>query len=103
MGKFNLKVIEKRAKRLEGEKAARIKVSLSLRPLLETIPESPSKKHPLENGILLFGKHKGERISEYNSLNYLEWLFETTKLDDVTRQVIGLRIYQLTSPKAYSL
>ena len=48
-----------------------------------------------------FGKHKGERISEYNSLNYLEWLFETTKLDDVTRQVIGLRIYQLTSPKAY--
>ena len=48
-----------------------------------------------------FGKYKGERISECNSLNYLEWLFESTKLDDNTRQVIGLRIYQLTSPKAY--
>ena len=48
-----------------------------------------------------FGKYKDERISECNSLNYLEWLFESTKLDDVTRQVIGLRIYQLTSPKTY--
>ncbi len=46
------------------------------------------------------GKYKGERISECNSLNYLEWMFETLKLDDKTRQVIGLRIYQLTSPKA---
>jgi uncharacterized protein (DUF3820 family) len=48
-----------------------------------------------------FGKYKGERISECNSLSYLEWLFESAKLDDKTRQVIGLRIYQLTNPKAY--
>ena len=48
-----------------------------------------------------FGKYKGERISECNSLSYLEWLFESAKLDDNTRQVIGLRIYQLTNPKAY--
>jgi hypothetical protein len=47
-----------------------------------------------------FGKYKGDRISEFHSLNYLEWLFESTKLDDVTRQVIGLRIYELTNPKA---
>jgi hypothetical protein len=46
------------------------------------------------------GKYKGERISECRSLNYLEWMFETLKLDDKTRQVIGLRIYQLSSPRA---
>jgi hypothetical protein len=46
------------------------------------------------------GKFKGERISECTNLNYLEWMFETLKLDDKTRQVIGLRIYYLTSPKA---
>ena len=47
------------------------------------------------------GKFKGERISECSNLNYLEWMFETLNLDDVTRTVIGLRIYQLSSPKAY--
>ena len=46
------------------------------------------------------GKFKGERISECLSLNYLEWLFETVKLDDITRQAIGLRIHQLSNPKA---
>jgi hypothetical protein len=47
------------------------------------------------------GKYKGERISEFKNLNYLEWLFEMAKLDDTTRTVIGLRIYQLTNPKAF--
>lgn len=47
------------------------------------------------------GKYKGERISEFNNLNYLEWLFEMAKLDDTTRLVVGLRIYQLTNPKAF--
>lgn len=51
--------------------------------------------------VFPFGKYKGERISEFNNLNYLEWLFETTKLNDATRLVIGLRIYQLTNPKAF--
>ena len=50
-----------------------------------------------------FGKYKDERISECNSLNYLEWLYENAKLDDVTRQVIGLRIYQLSNPRSYKL
>lgn len=47
------------------------------------------------------GKYKGERISECNSLNYLEWLFEMGKIDDKTRIAIGLRIYQLTNSKAF--
>lgn len=46
------------------------------------------------------GKHKGERISECYNLNYLEWLFEMSKLDDKTRMVIALRIHQLSNPKA---
>lgn len=62
MGKFRIQKIEKRAKRLEREKQQRIKISLQTRPLLKTIPKSPSKKHPLENGILLFGKNKGEKV-----------------------------------------
>lgn len=46
------------------------------------------------------GKYKNERVSECLSLKYLEWMFETVNLDDTTRQVIGLRIYQLSNPKA---
>jgi uncharacterized protein (DUF3820 family) len=52
--------------------------------------------------VFPIGKYKGERISEFNNLSYLEWLFEMTKLDDTSRQVIGLRIYQLTTPKSYT-
>lgn len=48
-----------------------------------------------------FGKYKGEKISEFHNLNYLEWLFEFSKLDDVTRKVVALRIYQLSNPKIY--
>lgn len=50
-----------------------------------------------------FGKYKGLRISEFYGLRYLEWLYESTKLDDITRQVIGLRIYQLSNPKSYKI
>jgi hypothetical protein len=46
------------------------------------------------------GKYKGERISEFYNLSYLEWLFEMSKLDDTTRMVIALRIHQLSNPKA---
>ena len=50
-----------------------------------------------------FGKHKDSRISEFYNLEYLEWLYENTKLDAITRQVIGLRIYQLSNPKSYKI
>lgn len=50
--------------------------------------------------VFPIGKHKGERISEYYNLNYLEWLYESAKLDDITREVIALRIYELSNPKA---
>lgn len=46
------------------------------------------------------GKHKDQRISECYDLNYLEWLFEMAKLNDKTREVIALRIHQLSNPKA---
>ena len=93
MGKFNLKVIEKRAKRLEKEKEERIKISLSLRSLLETIPESPSKKNPLSDGILLFGKHKGEKIlsllrSYENSAYVLDYLGKSPDLPKSFRNQI---------------
>lgn len=51
--------------------------------------------------VFPIGKYKGERISEFNNLNYLEWLFEMAKIDDKTRLAIGLRIYLLTNPKAF--
>jgi hypothetical protein len=54
-----------------------------------------------QNHVFPRGKYKGDRISEFNNLNYLEWLFEMAKLDDTTRLVIGLRIYQLSNPKSY--
>jgi hypothetical protein len=50
--------------------------------------------------VFPLGKHKGDRISEFYNLNYLEWLFEMSKLDDTTRMVIALRIHQLSNPKA---
>lgn len=51
--------------------------------------------------IFPIGKYKGERISECTSLNYLEWLYEMTKIDDKTREAVGLRIYELTNPKSF--
>ena len=62
MGRFQIKKIEKRVKNLKKEKERRIKLSLQTRPLLEPIPNPPTKKHPLEDGILLFGKHRGEKV-----------------------------------------
>ena len=93
MGKFQIKKIEKRAKRLKSEKEERIKISLQTRPLLETIPKSPSKKHPLQNGILLFGKHKGKKIlsllrSYEDSAYVLDYLAKSLELPKSFRNQI---------------
>jgi hypothetical protein len=64
MGKFKIKKIEKREKQINSRREELIKLSLSIKPLLTPIPETPTKKHPLQDGILLFGKHRGRKISE---------------------------------------
>ena len=61
MGKFNIEKFREKEANQENEKQARIKEALNSRPLLEPLPLPPE---PIEDGILLFGKHRGKKISE---------------------------------------
>lgn len=58
MGKFKIKEIVKKEKSIEQEKEERIKLALRSKPLLKPIP----LKGPLQDGILLFGLYKGEKV-----------------------------------------
>ena len=93
MGRFQLNFVERRAKKLKSEKGARIKASLHSRPLLTPIPDPPTKKHPIEDGILLFGKHTGEKVlsllrSYENSAYVLEYLSKSHDLPKSFRKQI---------------
>lgn len=63
MGKFNIKKIEKKAVQIEKRKQRNIKKVLRSKKLLEEIPKEAGV-HTIEDGILLFGKHRGKHISE---------------------------------------
>jgi hypothetical protein len=63
MGKFNVDKFEEKERTLEAQKQARIRNALKHKDLLNTIPISPTKTHPLRDGTLLFGKHRGKKIS----------------------------------------
>jgi len=60
MGKFDPKAIAKRIKRLEEESRDRMKIILKSKELLQLIP--PKSTSPTD-AILLFGSHRGEKIS----------------------------------------
>jgi len=71
---------------LKDEQNARVRLSLSLKPLL--------KKLPPNDGILLFGKHKGEKISSllnsYDGSSYvLEYLSKSKDLPKTFRNDIN--------------
>lgn len=94
MGKFDPIKFEKRIDDLARKKEKFIKKSLQTKPLLKTIPKSPSKKNPLTDGILLFGKHKGSKISEllggYDTSAYvLEYLANSPDLPKSFRKKIN--------------
>lgn len=94
--------MEKRAEALNEERNSRIKYSLRAKPLLETIPLSPSKKKPLEDGILLFGKHSGRKISSllrgYEESSYvLEYLAKNEDLPKHFRNQID-QIIEVVDP-----
>lgn len=64
MGKFVLKKFKKRKKEIEKNKVKQIKEALRRRPLLKPLPYPLSPSSVLEDGILLFGSHKGEKVSD---------------------------------------
>jgi len=61
MGKFRIKVIEKRLKEKEKENKRRLKEIFKRRELIKFIP--PKASVPTD-GVLLFGSHNGEKVSE---------------------------------------
>jgi hypothetical protein len=64
VGKFQIKYIEKKVKKQEAQRQARIKASMSLKPLLKVIPKgAKAKSGEVKDGVLLFGKHRGQKIS----------------------------------------
>lgn len=94
MGKFQIKKIERKEALNAKNKEALIKLSLQTKPLLETIPLSPSKKNPLRDGTILFGKHRGEKISDllnsYEDSSYVfEYLMTNKDLPKKFRNQIG--------------
>jgi hypothetical protein len=62
MGKFQIKKVLQQEKILKERKMLLIKASLKTKPLLTPIPDPPET--PIQDGILLFGKHKNRKISE---------------------------------------
>lgn len=70
-------MIERKEKSIERNREAIIKLSLQTKPLLKLIPKSLSKKTHVGDGILLFGKHRGEKISELlNSYENSSYVFD---------------------------
>jgi len=77
MGKFNIRKVEKKEKEIKRLKEEQIKLSLQTKPLLSTIPKKISKDTPIRDGILLFGKHKGKKITELmNSWENSSYVFD---------------------------
>ena len=64
MGQFNLKALRKRKKEIERNKQSQIKESLRKKALLRPLPYPLPPSSILEDGILLFGAHKGEKVSD---------------------------------------
>ena len=64
MGKFQLKALRKRKKEIEKNRRKNIKESLRKKALLEPLPSPLLSSSILEDGILLFGAHKNEKISD---------------------------------------
>jgi len=64
MGKFKLKALRKRKKEIEKNRRKNIKESLRKKALLEPLPSPLLSSSILEDGILLFGAHKNEKISD---------------------------------------
>ena len=83
MGKFNLNKLKVFQEMQERKKEVRMKEALRARPLLETIPATPSKKNPLRDATLLFGKHRGKTILEllnsYDNSGYVQEYLATNK------------------------
>lgn len=63
MAKFNIKKIEQKAVQIEKRKQRKIKKVLRSKRLLDEIPKGAGV-HTIEDGILLFGKHRGKHISD---------------------------------------
>jgi len=90
MGKFNIKNVRKKIQSLERERQNRIKASMSLKPLLKPIPSEDK----IEDGILLFGKYRGDKVSvllqNYESSAYvIDYLSKSNDLPKVFRNQIS--------------
>ncbi len=64
MGKFSVDKFEEREIHNENMKKRRMKESFREKPLLQEIPFPRKKGDPIEDGVLLFGKFSGKKISE---------------------------------------
>ena len=89
MGKWNPKAMKRKMKESEEENALRIKGALKAKKLLKLI----RSKGVLKDAILLFGNHKGEKISEllgqFDTSPYvLNYLAQNQMIPMKTRKVI---------------
>lgn len=101
VGKFQIKYIEKKVKKQEVQRRVRIKASMSLKLLLKVIPKGARAKNgEVKDGILLFGKHKGQKISALlNSPEHIayvtDYLSKNEDLPKLFRQRINSIIENL--------
>lgn len=89
MGKWNSKKIKRKIKENEKEDALRIKESLKAKKLLRLI----GSKGVLKDAVLLFGTHKGERIStllgQFDTSPYvLNYLAQNKMIPKKTRKIV---------------
>lgn len=92
MGKFDPKLIEQKAQQIERKRQSQIKRALKRKELLKIIPKG-ADFDTVEDAVLLFGKHRGEKISDlfssYSTSSYVvHFLAQSETIPKPTRDMV---------------